>query len=193
MFGEISGLPKELFVQLKRRDVMESYLGRPKQKQSAFVGGENNNAASLNPDRRLRRRIADLAPGSFAYSTPEYEPLALLEKAIGQVKPEVVPSLFVINSRSANLKDGQRMLMGGSPTAIVFADTSVRAAARDLTTRIVEDWGNGSENFAKDPPNVTVSGFKEDGSSVADDVVVVLKWPKPLSALPLCGAVWRAR
>ncbi|WP_375789345.1 hypothetical protein ACE10Z_19460 [Bradyrhizobium sp. Pha-3] len=162
---------------------MESYPGRPKQKQSAFVGGENNNAASHNPDRRLRRRIAGLAPGSFAYSTPEYEPLALLEKAIGQIKPEVVPSRFVINSRSANLKDGQLVLVGVSPTAIVFADTPVRAAALDLTTRIVEDWGNGSDNFAKDPPNVTVSGFKEHGSSVADDVAVVLNRASPY---PLC-------
>ena len=45
------------------------------------------------------------------------------------------------------------------------------------TARIVEDWGSGSDNFAKDPPNATVSGFKKDGAAVFD-VVVVLKSPK---------------
>ena len=100
-----------------------------------------------------------------------------LERAIGQAKPEVVPSLFVLNSRGASLKDGKLVLIGVSPNAIVFADRPVRAAGHDLTSRIVEDWGNGSDNFAKDPPNATVSGFKKEGASVAD-AVVVLKSPK---------------
>jgi hypothetical protein len=59
----------------------------------------------------------------------------------------------------------------------VFADRPVRAAGHDLTARIVEDWGSGSDNFAKDPPNATVSGFKKDGSAVVD-AVVVLKSPR---------------
>jgi hypothetical protein len=112
-----------------------------------------------------------------AQSASEHKPHVPLEKSIGQAKPEVVPSLFVLNSRGASLKDGKLVLTGVSPNAIVFADRPVRAAGHDLTTRIVEDWGNGSDNFAKDPPNATVSGFKKDGSSVAD-AVVVLKSPK---------------
>jgi len=113
----------------------------------------------------------------FAQSAPENKPHIPLEKSIGQAKPEVVPSLLVLNSRGASLKDGKLVLMGISPNAIVFADRPVRAAGHDLTSRIVEDWGNGSDNFAKDPPNATVSGFRKDGSSVAD-AVVVLKSPK---------------
>ena len=88
-----------------------------------------------------------------------------------------MPSVFVVNSRGVSLKDGKLTLTGVSPNAIVFADRPVRAAGHDLTSRIVEDWGNGSDNFAKDPPNATVSGFKMDGSSVSD-AVVVLKSPK---------------
>jgi hypothetical protein len=113
----------------------------------------------------------------FAQSVSENKPHTPLEKAIGQAKPEVVPSLFVLNSRGAVLKDGKLVLTGISPNAIVFADRPVRAAGHDLTARIVEDWGNGSDNFAKDPPNATVSGFRKEGSSVAD-AVVVLKSPK---------------
>lgn len=110
-----------------------------------------------------------------AQSAPQ--PHVPLEKSIGQAKSEVVPSLFVLNSKGASLKDGKLVLVGISPNAIVFADRPVRAAGHDLTSRIVEDWGQGTDNFAKDPPNATVSGFKKDGSGVAD-AVVVLKSPK---------------
>ncbi len=117
-------------------------------------------------------------PGKLsAQSGPAVKPHVPLEKSIGQAKPEVVPSLFVLNSRGATLKDGKLVLTGVSPNAIVFADRPVRAAGHDLTARIVEDWGNGSDNFAKDPPNATVSGFKKDGSGVMD-AVVVLKSPR---------------
>ena len=112
-----------------------------------------------------------------AQSASEMKPHVPLEKTIGGAKSEVVPSLFVINSKGASLKDGKLVLAGVSPNAIVFADRPVRAAGHDLTSRIVEDWGHGSDNFAKDPPNATVSAFKKDGSAVAD-VVVVLKSPK---------------
>jgi hypothetical protein len=53
----------------------------------------------------------------------------------------------------------------------------VRAAGHDLTAHVIEDWGKGSDNFAKDPPNATVSGFTKDGKAVKD-AVVVLKSPK---------------
>lgn len=113
----------------------------------------------------------------WAQTAPTPQPHVPLEKSIGQAKPEVVPSLFVLNSQGVSLKDGKLVLVGISPNAIVFADRPVRAAGHDLTSRIVEDWGNGSDNFAKDPPNATVSGFKKDGSAVLD-AVVVLKSPK---------------
>lgn len=118
------------------------------------------------------------APGKLsAQSAPGAQPHVPLEKSIGQAKPEVVPSLFVLNSKGVSLKNGKLVLVGVSPNAIVFADRPVRAAGHDLTARIVEDWGNGSDNFAKDPPNATVSGFKKDGATVLD-AVVVLKSPK---------------
>jgi hypothetical protein len=120
---------------------------------------------------------ASSAAGQTAQPPANPPPHVPLQKTIGQAKPEVVPSLFVINSRGATLQGGKLTLSGVAPSAIVFADRPVRAAGHDLTTRIVEDWGNGSDNFAKDPPNATVSGFKKDGSGVAD-AVVVLKSPK---------------
>ncbi len=98
-------------------------------------------------------------------------------KTIGATKPQVVPSLIVFNSRGANMQPGKLLLIGIAPNAIIFADRPVRSAGHDLTSHIVEDWGAGSDNFAKNPPNATVSVFQKDSGSVRD-VVVTLKNPK---------------
>jgi hypothetical protein len=110
---------------------------------------------------------------AFAQDTTPQAPL----KTIGAAKPQVVPSLIVLNSRGANLQPGKLVLAGVAPNAIIFADRPVRSAGHDLTSHIVEDWGSGSDNFAKNPPNATVSVFQKDGSGVRD-VVVTLKNPK---------------
>lgn len=100
-----------------------------------------------------------------------------LQKTIGEAKPDVVPSLIVMNARGASLQGGKLTLTGIAPNSIVFADRPVRAAGHALTTHLMEEWGTGSDSFAKDPPNATVSAFIKDGSGVRD-AVVVLKSPK---------------
>ena len=104
---------------------------------------------------------------------PQHVPL---QKAIGQARPEVVPSLFVINSRGATLQGGKLTLTGVSPNAIVFADRPVRAAGHELTAHILEEWApanTDSDSFAKDPPNATVSAFMKAGTGIRDAVVVL--------------------
>ena len=116
-----------------------------------------------------------LALAQNATAIPPHVPL---QKTIGGVsKPQIVPSLFVINARGASLQGGKLVLTGVTPNSIVFADRPVRSAGHDLTTHIVEDWAEGNDSFAKDPPNATVSAFTKDGSGVRD-AVVVLKSPK---------------
>ena len=53
----------------------------------------------------------------------------------------------------------------------------MRSAGHALTAHLIEEWAEGSDSFAKDPPNATVSVFSADASSV-EDAVVVLKAPK---------------
>jgi hypothetical protein len=100
----------------------------------------------------------------------------LPQKTIGQGKPELVPSLIVLNARGASLQGQKLTLTGVAPNSIVFADRPVRSAGHVLTTHLLEEWATGSDSFAKDPPNATVSAFSKDGSTV-HDAVVVLKTP----------------
>jgi hypothetical protein len=108
---------------------------------------------------------------------PQHVPL---QKTIGQAaRAEVVPSLFVLNSRGATLQGGKLTLTGVSPNAIVFADRPVRSAGHELTAHILEEWSptnTDADSFAKDPPNATVSAFMKAGTGVRD-AVVVLKNP----------------
>jgi hypothetical protein len=98
-------------------------------------------------------------------------------KQIGVTKTQMEPSLIVLNSHGAKLTDGQLVLSGITANTIVFADRPVRAAGHVLTAHLMEDWAKGSDSFAKDPPNATVSVLSKDGSSVSD-AVVTLKSPK---------------
>jgi hypothetical protein len=114
---------------------------------------------------------------SCAFAQNAAPPHVPLQETIGATKPQVVPSLIVFNSKGATLQSGKLVLTGIAPNSIVFADRPVRSAGHELTSRIVEDWGSGSDNFAKDPPNATISVFQKDGSGVRD-AVIVLKSPK---------------
>jgi hypothetical protein len=123
--------------------------------------------------------LSGIAP-ALAQSTPSTQQHMPLQKTIGQAKPEIVPSLIVMNARGASLQGGQLILNGVAPNSIVFADRPVRAAGHSLTTDLLEEWSksnNSDESFAKDPPNATVSVFSKDGSKI-HDAVVVLKTAK---------------
>ena len=120
--------------------------------------------------------ILSASHAALAQSNTTMPPHVPLQKAIGQSKTETVPSLIVFNARGASLQGNKLVLNGIAPNSIVFADRPVRAAGHDTTAHIVEDWSKGSDSFAKDPPNATVSVFTKDGSGVKD-AVVVLKSP----------------
>jgi hypothetical protein len=91
-------------------------------------------------------------------------------------RPEIVPSLFVLNSRGATLQGDTLTLTGVTPSSIIFADRPVRAAGHQATADIIAEWGSDDDSFVKNPPNATVSVFSKDGS--VKDAVVVLKTPK---------------
>ncbi|WP_058324287.1 hypothetical protein [Sinorhizobium sp. GL28] len=99
------------------------------------------------------------------------------QKTIGAAKAQMVPSLAVLNSAGAKLENGKLTMSGISANSIVFADRPVRSAGHVLTSEFIKQWGDGTDSFAKDPPNATISVLRSKGDSVAD-AVIVLKTPK---------------
>lgn len=125
----------------------------------------------------LTLTAAFCAPGlALAQTAPAPSPV----KVIGTpttAKLDIVPSLYVLNSRGATLQGDTLTLTGVTPNSIIFADRPVRSAGHQLTADVIVEWGAGSDSFAKDPPNATVSVFNTKDNSVKD-AVVVLKSPK---------------
>ncbi|MGA8975836.1 MAG: hypothetical protein WB496_22085, partial [Pseudolabrys sp.] len=81
---------------------------------------------------------------ALAQSSTAMPPHVPLQKAIGQAKTEIVPSLIVFNARGASLQGNKLVLNGIAPNSIVFADRPVRAAGHDTTAHIIEDWSKGN-------------------------------------------------
>lgn len=99
-------------------------------------------------------------------------------KTIGQAKPEMVPSLIVMNADGASLDGTTLTLKGVSANSIVFADRPVRGAGHALTNVLLDEWNpDYPDSFAADPPNATVSVVGSDGKTIRD-AVVVLKSPE---------------
>jgi hypothetical protein len=120
--------------------------------------------------------ILSTAGVALAQSAPAPSAMKTIGTPTTAAKPEIVPSLFVLNSRGATLQGDTLTLTGVMPHSIIFADRPVRAAGHQLTADIIADWGSGDDSFTKNPPNATVSVFSKDGS--VKDAVVVLKSPK---------------
>jgi hypothetical protein len=116
------------------------------------------------------------ANASLAQNAPAPSSMKTIGTPAASAKPEIVPSLFVLNSRGATLQGDTLTLTGVSLSSIIFADRPVRSAGHQATADVIAEWGSGDDSFAKNPPNATVSVLGKDGS--VKDAVVVLKNPK---------------
>lgn len=112
----------------------------------------------------------------FAQSAAAPPSMKTIGTPSAPAKPEIVPSLFVLNSRGAMLQGDTLVLTGVSPSSIIFADRPVRSAGHQPTADVIAEWGSGDDSFAKNPPNATVSVLGKDGA--VKDAVVILKNPK---------------
>ena len=115
--------------------------------------------------------LAQTAPAQDAISAPA-------QKTIGCAAKRRDDSVTGGHQfKGASLQGNALTMTGVSPNSIVFADRPFRAAGHVLTKHFLKEWDEGSDSFAKDPPNATISVLGADGDSV-EDAVVVLKAPK---------------
>ncbi len=133
----------------------------------------------------LNNQMIGLCAGAFALiaaplaASAQDAISAPAQKTIGQPSKSgaMIPSLAVINSRSATLQGETLTLSDVGSNTIVFADRPFRAAGHVLTKHFLKEWDEGSDSFGKDPPNATISVLSAEGDTV-EDAVVVLKNPK---------------
>jgi hypothetical protein len=133
----------------------------------------------MKPDRIIR--IVATAAALFAVPGVALAQDAIsapAQKTIGvPTQSAMIPSLAVINSRGATLQGNILTMTDVGLNSIVFADRPFRAAGHVLTKHFLKEWDEGSDSFAKDPPNATISVLSAEGDAV-EDAVVVLKSPK---------------
>jgi hypothetical protein len=91
----------------------------------------------------------------------------------GQVS-EKVELLFVQNGTSGSF-DGRRLTLVGVGPTIFFSDRPYRITGQVRTGEFVGHWDKGSDNFAENPPNATLSIFSDKG---VESVVLELTDPQ---------------
>lgn len=93
-------------------------------------------------------------------------------KTIGQSSHALsTPTLVVMNADGAKLDGTTLTLSGVQKSSIIFADRPARAAGHILTSEFIKSWDEGSDSFAKDPPNATISVLSGNSDESKDAVV----------------------
>jgi hypothetical protein len=97
-----------------------------------------------------------------------------LDELFGDAVPDDVEYLFAQTSTGLSV-DGRRITMTGvSGSTLFFSDRPYRLTGHIPTDEFVDQWGDGDESFAADPPNAVLSLFEDEH---VNDVVVVLSDP----------------
>ena len=101
--------------------------------------------------------------------------MCLFAVAQAEEKNEMAELLFVQNSHDVSLEKGKLTLKKVGPTTLFFTDRPQRTAGHMTTKDFVDEWSEGDNSFAVDPPNAALSIFGEDEIV---DIVVTLKNPR---------------
>ncbi len=88
----------------------------------------------------------------------------------------LIEEMFVQVAKGATVSDDAMTLVGASPSTLYFSDRPERVVGHMTTEQFVEEWNEGTDSFASDPPNAVLS-FVELGADTPSDVVVVLRDP----------------
>ncbi len=90
---------------------------------------------------------------------------------------ENIEAMFVQCAHGMTTTDSNITFHGAAHSTLFFADRPQRVVGHMHTRRFVEEWGEGDNSFAEDPPNAVVS-FLEDGDTVPEEVTMVIRDPR---------------
>jgi len=92
-------------------------------------------------------------------------------------KVENIEALFVQSARGMTTNNGSVTLHGLAHSTLFFSDRPQRIVGHLSSRKFVDQWGEGEDSFAEDPPNAVVS-FLEDGDMIPEDVTMTIRDPK---------------
>ncbi len=128
---------------------------------------------------KKNRLISWLAVGSLTLS---FSAVGVIFQSRVQAEPtpqsaetsDPVQLLFVQNAVSGAF-DGKTLTLKGIGSTIFFSDRPERISGQVRTSEFISHWDKGSDNFAANPPNATLSLLSEKG---VESIVVELSEPK---------------
>ncbi len=97
------------------------------------------------------------------------------EQTIPQV--DQIEALFVQSAHGLTTSNGSVTFHGLAHATIFFSDRPQRVVGHLTSKKFVEQWGEGEDSFAEDPPNAVLS-FLEDGDTVPEEVTMTISDPQ---------------
>ena len=90
---------------------------------------------------------------------------------------EDIQAMFVQCANGMTTTDSSITFNGTAYSTLFFADRPQRVVGHIQTRKFIDDWGEGDNSFAADPPNAVIS-FLEDGDTVPEEVTMVIRDPQ---------------
>jgi hypothetical protein len=93
-------------------------------------------------------------------------------------EPQVdqIEALFVQSAHGMTTSNDSLTFHGLAHATLFFADRPQRVVGHLSSRKFVDQWGEGEDSFADDPPNAVVS-FLEDGDTVPEEVTMTISDP----------------
>ena len=88
-----------------------------------------------------------------------------------------IEALFVQSAHGLTANNGTVTFHGLAHATIFFSDRPQRVVGHLTSKKFVEQWGEGEDSFAEDPPNAVLS-FLEDGDTVPEEVTMTISDPQ---------------
>ncbi len=89
---------------------------------------------------------------------------------------ENIEALFVQSAHGLTTSKGSVTFHGLAHSTIFFSDRPQRVVGHLSSRKFVDQWGEGEDSFADDPPNAVLS-FLEDGDTVPEEVTMTISDP----------------
>ena len=88
-----------------------------------------------------------------------------------------IEALFVQSAHGLTTSKDSVTFHGLAHSTLFFADRPQRVVGHLTSRKFVDQWGEGEDSFAEDPPNAVLS-FLEEGDTVPEEVTMTISDPK---------------